>query len=144
MGFRIIPENQISNDRYAFKSYLQTIAKGSSKTIVILKFYSTRCVHCHTVERFLQENCPVVGTIKDVVLISINVDTFPDIASAFRIRGVPHVMNVTNDGYPDYQVVGANIPLSMRAVVSLEYRYVANNAGSDVSQSLGCTLKRHF
>lgn len=41
-------------------------------------------------------------------------------------------------------IFGVNVPLSMRAVASLEYRYVANSVGSDISQSLGFTVKRHF
>lgn len=69
------------------------------------------------------------------------------IGSQYReisFEGFDYTYRLEDNALAYQGIVGANIPLSMRAVVSLEYRYVANNAGSDVSQSLGCTLKRHF
>jgi len=108
MGVRVIDEGQLINDRYSFKEYLRTLTRSTSNTVVILKFYSTTCNHCITATKILKDKLPILGLKKDVILININTDYFGDLASAFRVRGVPHVMNVTNEGYPDYQVVGAN------------------------------------
>lgn len=41
-------------------------------------------------------------------------------------------------------IAGAYIPIWKNTLTSLDYRYIANNKGSDTSQSLGFTVKRHF
>jgi thioredoxin-like negative regulator of GroEL len=107
MGYQFIPESELHNDRKEFRKFIQRIHRGGEK-IVVAEFYSTTCGFCGKVDAFLQKKLVELGKSKDVIYMKVNVNTFNNVSSGLRVRGVPHVMNFTQEGYPDFQIVGAN------------------------------------
>ena len=111
MSYEIIPESQLLNDRNWFKAYMKSI-HSSKPSIIILKFYADWCSNCHKITEPMRTLSRKLATTshKRVVYIEINTDKFKDIANLYKVYGIPHVMNIESNGYPDYQFVGADLP----------------------------------
>lgn len=72
---------------------------------VVVKFYADWCKPCQTIKQLVHDRVLEHGSI---ILVEVNVDTHRDIASAYRIRGIPAMMSFRG-GLPQHTVSGADI-----------------------------------
>lgn len=60
---------------------------AKSPHLVIIKFGSVRCGPCRMMEPVLKA---VSEKYKDVLILDVDVDKLPDVASIYKVSGIPH------------------------------------------------------
>lgn len=97
----LLPEtSEALTNRNTFRAWLSQQTEP-----VVVKFYADWCRPCQQIKQFVRG---LVVDSQRIILVEVNVDTHRDIASAYRIRGIPAFMSF-RDGQPEHTMSGNNI-----------------------------------
>jgi len=85
-------------------NFEQIVLQGSSQQLVVVDFWAPWCEPCKTLGPILEEVVVALGP--SVLLAKVNVDDNQDLATAFRVQGIPAVKIVSNGQLVD-ELTGA-------------------------------------